>query len=693
MPKNQLPPEALAFWQTHPVEFVEDAILQLTPEERKANKPFRRIEPEQKWALRAVNQERFVSIRTGHSLGKTCFISWLILWFLYTRPFSKVLLTGAKFDQIKMTTWAELNKWLDKSLLHDKLKTTTERIYHVESPKSWFGQIVTAKEPENIAGFHGEHILVVVDEASAESIDSIADALMGCVTQEDNHLLLCGNPTRVTGLFHDSHTKSKKIWFTNHFSSEKSRLVEKSWLEAMATKYNRDSDNYRVRVLGDFPLGNPLSIISLSDCESARNREVNQEQWFELGVDPALEGNDLMTIAVRSGYKLLEIQTKRRTSPTEQLMFVLNVIKEYRQKLNYQGLVKIKVDKGGGYGSALIEFLSLDSENNLEVIPITSNAHSDRYKNYGTEMWFHLADIIHKIELPNDSMLIEELSAREQRPAGLGVIGMESKADFKKRLGRSPDRADACVLAFADGPKKVFQRSQNTSEVAMNFDVDWNCTKIKSKDFVGPVLLEASHYAAIVLSKDLSFCCITAIYQHYIDHLWIYGEIHQSHPDPDKIKKQLYNMTNKGKFNDSREAVILGNERMFKKQGERRPLADILRDQHMAIIEPEKYDEFGAIAQGVKMFNENSITIHESLHNARSQIDLWTVKEGKPESIDGFISCFLLIMSEVRQRQKETPSKKRKLYISQYSGKPWDYRNEIETQEKEKRKSNQWMLR
>lgn len=44
-----------------------------------------------------------------------------------------------------------------------------------------------------------------------------------------------------------------------------------------------------------------------------------------------------------------------------------------------------------------------------------------------------------------------ELAAVKYKINSRGQIQIEAKEEMKKRLGRSPDRADAVVLAFAPG--------------------------------------------------------------------------------------------------------------------------------------------------------------------------------------------------------------------------------------------------
>jgi hypothetical protein len=80
------------------------------------------------------------------------------------------------------------------------------------------------------------------------------------------------------------------------------------------------------------------------------------------------------------------------------------------------------------------------------------------YRNAATEMWFNIADSIDEMMLPNDPMLITQLTTRKFAFTGKKIRKgtdyaeqriIEPKDSLKKRNLESPDRADAVCLAFA----------------------------------------------------------------------------------------------------------------------------------------------------------------------------------------------------------------------------------------------------
>ena len=80
------------------------------------------------------------------------------------------------------------------------------------------------------------------------------------------------------------------------------------------------------------------------------------------------------------------------------------------------------------------------------------------FANLRAESHWHLRTLLEQgqIALPHDEELFDELAAIRWRATSNGKIQVEPKEDLKNRLGRSPDRADAVVLAFsAWAPRKA----------------------------------------------------------------------------------------------------------------------------------------------------------------------------------------------------------------------------------------------
>ena len=149
-----------------------------------------------------------MSIRSGHGVGKTTLEAWLILWFLLTRKNCKIPVAANSQDQLRDTIWPEIAKWHRQ--LPDALKAMidvqAERIVVVQDPEGAFAVRRTASKdnPEALQGFHAEHLLFLIDEASGID-DIVFEVGMGALSTPGAKVVMAGNPTRTSGFFYDTH--------------------------------------------------------------------------------------------------------------------------------------------------------------------------------------------------------------------------------------------------------------------------------------------------------------------------------------------------------------------------------------------------------------------------------------------------------------------------------------------------------
>lgn len=149
-------------WRESPLQFVKEC-LKVTP-------------TKQQLAVltgeSSIARNKRTSIRSGHGPGKSAVASWLILWFIVTRPFAKVICTAPTNRQLTDILLSELSKWLRGSLVADEFLVFRDAIRHKEAPKEWWIRFISPsvrsskdEQAETLAGLHDEHILVVADEA------------------------------------------------------------------------------------------------------------------------------------------------------------------------------------------------------------------------------------------------------------------------------------------------------------------------------------------------------------------------------------------------------------------------------------------------------------------------------------------------------------------------------------------------
>ena len=416
-----------------------------------------------KWqieALRALPVKKRVAIRSGHGVGKTALEAWAAWWFLSTRPFPKVPCTAPTQQQLFDVLWPEMAKWLDRSpVLKQFFEWQRTRLVFKKAPERWFATARTSNKPENLAGFHEDHIMFLVDEASGVA-DEIYETIEGALTTDDALLLMCGNPTKTTGVFHDAFFRDREFYYAMRVSCLDSPRVKKEYAERFARKYHVDSDIYRVRVLGEFPKGEPDTFITLDLIEAAVMCDLKPEpdDILQLGCDVARFGDDETVIASRIGVKLLDLSCYSKKTIPETAGLCLRTALLALDKY-HKSSCKIAVDDdgvGGGVTDILRDMVK-QNEYPIEIVAchnggIPSMAGKPHYENWGTESWAHVRDMLvdGTIQLIDDEDLIGQLSTRKYSITPRGKVALESKRDMKKRGLRSPDRADAVVLAFSE---------------------------------------------------------------------------------------------------------------------------------------------------------------------------------------------------------------------------------------------------
>lgn len=449
--------EAVLYYADNPVEFVED-IIRAKPD------------PNQAAILRSVAANKMTSVRSGHGVGKSTVEAWAIIWFMSTRPFPKVPCTAPTQHQLFDILWAEVSKWRrNNPSLAKELEWTKEKVYMNGHPEEWFAVARTASKPDALQGFHAEHLLYIIDEASGVD-DKIFEPVLGSLSTPGARLLMCGNPTQLSGFFYDSHNKLRSSYATFHIDGRTSGRVPQDYVDMIIRMYGEDSDVFRVRVAGDFPLQGdeifiPLSLVEksiMSEFTPRRNPDL-----IHIGCDVARFGKDKTVV----GYKIdekAEFYKKRQgqdTMKTADDIILLGemLVQKYNFKPETDPPIPTKVDDdgvGGGVVDRLKQIKRSDPERFwwLEVYPVKFGQRI-KHKYYHDSTTYMMAVVKKLLEpydeqgirkpveliLPNDEDLRAQLSGRRYELTAASKIKVESKDDMKARGLPSPDEAD-CIL-------------------------------------------------------------------------------------------------------------------------------------------------------------------------------------------------------------------------------------------------------
>lgn len=449
--------EAILYYADHPVEFVED-IIGATPDEEQAK------------ILRSVAQNQMTSVRSGHGVGKSTVEAWVVIWFMVTRPFPKIPCTAPTQHQLFDILWAEVSKWLrHNKALADEIVWTKEKVYMKGYPEEWFAVARTASKPDALQGFHADDVLYIIDEASGVD-DSIFEPVLGALSTPGAKLLMCGNPTQLSGFFYESHNKNRASYAAFHIDGRKSSRVSQDFVQTIIRMYGEDSDVFRVRVAGDFPLQEDDIFIPLPLVENSIMTEYSPQKKpdsIHIGCDVARFGDDRTVI----GYKIdekAEFYKKRQgqdTMKTADDIVLLGemLVQRYRLTPDKDDPIPVKVDDGG-VGGGVVDRLRQMKRNApeklwwLEIYPVIFGQRI-KHKHYHDSTTYMMSVVKKLLQpydedgrrkpveliLPDDDDLVAQLSGRKYGLTETSKIKVESKDAMKKRGRPSPDEAD-CVL-------------------------------------------------------------------------------------------------------------------------------------------------------------------------------------------------------------------------------------------------------
>ena len=400
-------------------------------------------------ALREAVQ---IAVASGHGVGKTALVAWIILWFLSTRAHPNVVVTANTGVQLQTKTWRELAKWHKLAINGAWFEWTATKFYLKDSPETWFATATpwSVERSEAFAGTHEAHVLVIFDEASAVE-DLIWEVVEGAMTTGECVWIAFGNPTRNTGRFRECWRRFRHRWITRRVDGRKAKMASSAQIEKWIEDYGEDSDFVRIRVRGVFPRAGSNQFIGEDIVYEARQRkaEGHENMPTVIGVDVARFGEDQSVILVRQGLAILAITRFRELGTMELAARVSEACDEYEP-------AAVFVD-GVGVGAGVVDRLRQLGVDVTEVNGGATAADGQTYYNHRCEMWAGARAWLKDGGcLPDDQELADDLTAPEYGFDGRNRLQLERKDDMKSRGLPSPDAGDALALTFATPVSSFF---------------------------------------------------------------------------------------------------------------------------------------------------------------------------------------------------------------------------------------------
>lgn len=404
--------------------------------------------------------KRYCAWSAGSGVGKSALIAILILYFLHTRPFSKVPCTAPTQHQLYDILWAEIAHWRRKSEILMKLFDWTQtKVAFRGHEEEWFAVARTSRpQPgktvvEGLQGFHAENICFVVDEASGVE-DSIFGSVDGALTTKGAHIIMASNPTRKSGYFYKSvfDPREAQLWATKIIDAETAKHVEPGSLLRIARKYGKQSDYWRVKVKGLPPEVESDALVSLEQMFSAHTRTQCDESAGKgkvvVACDPARYGNDDSVFYVRKGFRILA----RESVHGMDTMAVADMAHKLYKDFNADIVLIDEIGLGAGVLDRLKQLVPREHAWKVRGVHVGKEAEDDEeFYNLRAEIFWGLRTLIDKISIPFDTELLDEelTTIRYKWDTKDTRIKIIPKDEIKKMLGRSPNDADAFAISFS----------------------------------------------------------------------------------------------------------------------------------------------------------------------------------------------------------------------------------------------------
>lgn len=430
----------------------------------------------QREILTSVHDHRRTAVRSGHGVGKSHTAALVACWWLDTHPAGTafVVSTAPTFPQVRAILWRYIRRLHTAASLPGRVNQTE---WFIDGELVGFGRKPADTDESGFQGIHERFVLVLLDEACGipEQLWVAADAL---TTNADCRMLAIGNPDNPASHFRKVcapgsswHTIGISAFDSPNLSGEQVprkialSLVSREWVQEKLEEWGEDNPLYRSKVLGEFSADHPTQVVRQSDvavCRIPPETPPAEEDLVpvELGVDVG-GGGDETVIRERRG-RVAGREWKARTDRPEKIApMVLHAIKE-------SGATAVKVDSIGiGFG-VIGELRNMGGEGlhraHIAAVNVAEKPREpDKYFNLRAELWWEIGRLLSERRgwdlsgMANADATVAQLLEPRWAPDAQGRIRVEPKAEVITRLGRSPDNADALLLAFYVGPRPRYR--------------------------------------------------------------------------------------------------------------------------------------------------------------------------------------------------------------------------------------------
>lgn len=382
---------------------------------------------------------RYYLISGGRASGKSTSVAQSLV-LRATQQKTTVLCAREFQSSLRESNYALIKQTIEDLML-EGWTIQKEEIYHENGSRFIFRGL-----HNNASGIRSIEAVNVcwVEEAQFVSTESLR-ALDPSIREENSTLIFTYNPMTKTDAvvtFYLESTPKRRAQVLHIHTTYKDvwSMLSKTIRETIEAE--EGARDFAHVWLGEPNTQDINTIIPWEDLTSAL--EAPQiDGAVSFGVDVARYGNDRTVLAIKRGNTLIDIKTWQNHSLTDSAEFLKLEAEHYTP-------IIINVDDTG-IGGGLTDLLKKEG---LPVHPVNyaAKAKSKNYPNIASELWFDFAKGLKQYAIKPDLKhlpeLQHELSTRTWELTTANQRRVQSKRDYKADGNRSPDLADAVLLAF-----------------------------------------------------------------------------------------------------------------------------------------------------------------------------------------------------------------------------------------------------
>lgn len=397
-------------------------------------------------------------------------------------------------------------------------------------------------------------------------------------------------------------------------------------------------------------------------------------------LDPPENGDAVAGFDVAGGGKNESVYIKRAAS-----VALAPVVSEYKTTIEaaWDAIEKGEKDNigalnydGDGLGESLMGlFTTSDRKIAFRVTDCHGNARAservaegetkkgfEKFRNKRAEVWWGLRKRFEKtyehkkklrlyasrdmISIPNDPVLITQLSQPKQVLTPGGKIGVESKDTMRSRGVESPDRADALAYAFwdIDDGERLMSAFDYTAQKTHYEDF-----KIDVENWFG------DQYVSIVQTPDMVTSALCCLWDNRPSQrkLKIYGEFVEASAIPSELIEKVRMRMNADVMHIKE---WIGNDELFRGILEgKEAIWNLYRKSGVNLRQNYTNDYRGAIALTNIMFSKDMIIVHKEVKGLMMQLSNWHNKKGKPEEDLGLAMCLCQLVTRLKIKKEIQP--------------------------------------